>query len=305
MNLSRILVYTIVLFISVSCHSQNLPVTTDKVPNIEAKALLWEIAGNGLQLSSFLFGTIHIISEEDFFFPDGTLSAIDQSANLVFEIDMEEMSDLSNLMPIMQKAFMEDGMTLKDLLSTEDYGIVEDHFEQIGLPLFLLERIKPMFLTVFASGDISPTDLQSGKLKSYEMEFTEIAKTSNKDIGGLETIDFQISLFDSIPLDDQAMMLIEAIKSSDTGNDQFREIVKIYKNQDIDAMYKMMKTDEGISEYEDILLFERNMNWIPKMKEMMGEKRTFFAVGAGHLAGPKGVIQLLRNEGYTVKPVRN
>ena len=289
-----------------SCKSNGVVTPEDSIEtdssNLE-NALLWEISGNGLTESSFLYGTIHIIDKEDYFLPEGTLTAIDQSEKIFFEIDMSEMSDITKLMPLMQKAYMDDDLTLKDLLTDTDYKIVQDHFEKLGLPLFFLERIKPMFLTVFASGDMNPGDLQSGAVMSYEMEFAEIAENANKPIGGLETIEYQISIFDSIPYEDQASMLLETIKAGDTGDDQFEALVQLYKNQDVAGLYSEMKTDDSIDEYEDVLLVQRNKNWIPVMAETMAEKKTFFAVGAGHLGGPMGVINLLREEGYTVTAI--
>lgn len=268
-----------------------------------ADALLWEISGNDLTQKSYLYGTIHIINDEDFFYPRGTEMAIGNVKKMVFEIDMKEMNDMSKAMGMLQKAYMADGLTLKDLLNEEDYKVVSNHFQKIGLPLFFLERIKPMFLSVFASGDLSPEDLQSGKIKSYEMEFAKTAESKGIETGGLESMDFQISIFDEIPYKDQATMLVESIKTSNTGSDQFKEMVDIYKRQDINAMQELMKTDETIEEYEDVLLVKRNKNWIPIMKEMMNATPTFFAVGAGHLGGEFGVIQLLKNEGYTLRPV--
>lgn len=292
-----------------SCQSNKTAVPAEETitkasPAELEKSLLWEITGNGLTKASYLYGTIHIIDAEDYFLPEGTLSAMDQSEHVFFEIDMSEMNDVSKMMPLLQKAFMSDGMTLKDLLTEEDYTLVNNHFKEMGLPLFFLEKIKPMFLTVFASGDMSPGDLQNGELKSYEMEFAEMAENSGKTIGGLETIDYQISIFDSIPYTEQAKMLIESIKSTDTGDDQMKELVDLYKAQDVAGLYKAMQGDENITEYEDVLLFQRNANWIPIMAAAMTDKVSFFAVGAGHLGGEKGVINLLREEGYTVKAFR-
>ncbi len=199
---------------------------------------------------------------------------------------------------------MSDGKTLKDLITNEDYKLVDAHFSKLGLPLMMLERMKPMFLTVFASGDMDPTGLQNGNMKSYEMEFMEIAKSSNKSMAGLETIEFQMSVFDSIPYSAQAEMLVETIKNGDQGGNEMKEMVEMYKAQNINAMISMI-TDEGeqLSEYEDILLSKRNKAWISGMNTMMVEMPTFFAVGAGHLAGPKGVINLLVKEGFTLTPI--
>jgi len=269
-------------------------------------ALLWKIEGNELKEPSYLYGTIHIINSDDYFLPEGTLAAMGATDKMVFEIDMNEMSDMSNLMGIMTQAFMKDNLTLKDLLTEEDYKLVNDHFNKKGLPLMMLERIKPMFLSAFAYGDLDPTSIESGAMKSYEMEFFEMAESSGKAVGGLETMEFQMSVFDSIPYKDQADMLVETIKKSDTGSDEFDAMIKMYKDQDISAMISMISDeDELLSDHEDILVSKRNKNWIPKMGEMMNTQPTFFAVGAGHLASKIGVIHLLRKEGYKVTPISN
>jgi uncharacterized protein YbaP (TraB family) len=199
---------------------------------------------------------------------------------------------------------MEDGKTLRDLLNDEDYKVVSEHFDKIGMPLFMLERIKPMFLTVLASGDMSPGSLNSGEMLSYEMEIMKLAEDSKKKMGGLETMEFQMSVFDSIPYEAQAKMLVESIKSTNAGDEEFEKMMQLYLNQDINGMVEMMGDEEGIGQYEDLLLVTRNKNWIPVMGEMMKQQPTFFAVGAGHLGGKMGVVALLRQEGYTLEPVK-
>ncbi len=273
-------------------------------PNAEENSLLWEITGKGLTSPSWLYGTIHLIGKDDFFLTDSTRAFIDRSEMVTFEINMEDMTDISAQLGLLMKAFMEDGKTLRDLLSDDDYKLVQEHFQNIGLPLFMFERIKPMFLTVMASGDMSPTAMSSGDMLSYEMEIMDLAKQTKKKMGGLESMEFQMSVFDSIPYEAQAQMLVESIKSTDAGDEDFAKMVDLYKNQDIQGMVQMMGNDEGIAEYEDLLLNTRNKNWIPVMGEMMRAQPTFFAVGAGHLGGELGVVALLRKEGYTVKPVR-
>ncbi len=282
--------------------TDNLNTEEQKLPQ-EVKALLWKISGNGLAQASYLFGTIHMIEASDFFLPEGTLTAMDQTTKVIFEIDMTELNEPMKLMPLMQKAFMKGDTTLADLMTEEDYQLTKDHFSKMGLPLFFLERIKPMFLTVFASGDFDPTGLKSGKMKSYEVEFASMAESAGKQIGGLETIEYQISIFDSVPYKDQADMLIDAIKASDTESNMFQDMVDLYKTQDIDGLYQMMQGDETVEEYEDVLLIDRNQNWIPLMVQEIQEQPTFFAVGAGHLGGSKGVLSLLRQAGYSVEGI--
>lgn len=281
------------------------PATKSFAPNVEENSLLWKISGKDLPTPSYLYGTIHIIGKDDFFLTDSTRAFIDRSEMVTFEINMEDMMNLPAQIGLMMKSFMDDGKSLRDLISEEDYTLVKEHFDKMGLPLFLFERMKPMFLTVFAGMDMSPDAMSSGEMLSYEMEIMDIAKQQKKKMGGLETAEYQMSMFDSIPYEDQAKMLVESIKSTEAGSDQLEEMIQLYKNQDINGMVTMMREDEeGVGNYEDLLLVTRNKNWIPVMGEMMAAQPTFFAVGAGHLGGEYGVVALLRKEGYTVEPIR-
>ena len=181
--------------------------TNSFAPTAEENALLGRISGNDLATPSDLYGTIHLIGKDDFFLTDSTKIFLDQAELVTFEINMEDMMDLGAQMGLLMKSFMEDGKTLRDLLNDEDYALVKAHFDKIGLPLFMLERIKPMFLTVMASGDMSPDAMQTGEMVSYELEFMELAQAGKKKMGGLETMEFQMSVFDSIPYEAQAISI--------------------------------------------------------------------------------------------------
>ena len=279
------------------------PTTTAAAPTLE-KALLWKVTGKNLTQPSYVFGTIHMIGKEDFLLTDLTKESISKTDRVTFEIDMADMNDMSNMMSIMMSATMKDGVTLKKLLNAEDYKLVNDFFSEMGMPMMFLERIKPMFLSALTATDMSPTAMKSGEIMSYEMELMKMAEAQKKETGGLETMEFQMSMFDSIPYDAQAKMLVDGIKNQDSGNDQFADMVKMYKAQDISGMHEMIDSDEsGVGDYEELLLVNRNVNWIPIMAAMMKEKPTFFAVGAGHLGGKKGVVTLLREAGYTLEPL--
>ncbi|MDX1943197.1 MAG: TraB/GumN family protein [Saprospiraceae bacterium] len=267
---------------------------------IEENSLLWEISGKDLKQPSYLFGTIHMINKKDFILTDATKTSLNKAQQVAFEINMEEMSDFSVLMPLMMKAFMADGKTLRDLVSEEDYKLVKAHFDEMGMPLMMLERIKPMFLSAMGAGDMQA----NGEMVSYEIELMKLAKNQDKPIAGLETAEFQMSMFDSIPYEAQAQMLVESIKSSKGGDDQFDQLVELYKKQDLVGLQKMLEGDGNIEQYEDLLLVKRNKNWIPVMAKMMVSNPTFFAVGAGHLGGEQGVISLLRKDGYAVRPLK-
>lgn len=267
-----------------------------------ANSLLWEITGKGLEKPSYVFGTIHMIDREHYFLTDAAKEAFDKVYNVTFEIDMEEMTDLGTLMPLMMKAFMRGDTTLRDLLSEEKYTLVSNHFQEIGLPMMFVERIKPMFLSALASGDMSDPTAQQD-IVSYEMELMEMAQEKEKEIMGLETAEYQMSMFDSIPYRVQADMLVASIQDQSGGSEQMERMIELYTTQNIEGMQSLMEEDQDVLDYQDLLLVTRNRNWIPVMEKRMADGPSFFAVGAGHLAGAEGVLRLLIEAGYSIKPL--
>ncbi len=290
----------IFVFVNAGCKSQQAV-----KEEASQKALLWKIEGKNLKQPSYLFGTIHMIPEADYFLPQGTLAAIENSKAMFFEIDMAEMSDMTALMGILPKVFMKDGMTLEKLLTKDDYAKVKSYFSEMGLPMMMVDKMKPMFLSAFAMVDMKPGDMGKS-IKSYEMEFYEMAQSKKLKTGGLESIEFQLNIFDKIPYEDQAKMLIESLSSTNKEDDEFKKMVGLYKNQDIQALIKEMKQGEqNIANHEDLLINSRNQNWIPQIAKQSAIIPTFYAVGAGHLGGEMGVINLLRKAGFKVSPLSN
>ena len=132
------------------------------------------------------------------------------------------------------------------------------------------------------------------------------ASLHDKQIFGLESIQFQASLFDSIPYDRQAKDLIKYIDSMETYQKNTLEMVDVYRKQDLQKLDSLMlKSDPGMEEFMDLLLYSRNRKWVQQMPNFMMEGSLLFAVGAGHLPGEQGVINLLRKKGFKVTPMVN
>jgi hypothetical protein len=134
------------------------------------------------------------------------------------------------------------------------------------------------------------------------------AKRNGKDIKGLETMDYQLSIFDSIPYKLQAKQLYEMVKNSDKKQDEkeLQELTDAYRKQQLDKMDELTKKEDiGIENFTDILLYNRNENWAKKLDGLLPKNSLVIAVGAGHLPGQRGVINLLRKAGYKVEPVKN
>ena len=260
-------------------------------------SLLWKISGNGLNQASYLFGTIHIIGENDFFMTDQILQSFESTQQLTLELDMD---DPKMMMSMMTKSMMKDGKTLKDLISEEDYNQANRFFkDSVGMGLAMLNKMKPMLLASM----IYPKMLD-GKMMSYEQEFVKMAKKQDKEVLGVESLEDQMAMFDQIPLEDQAEMLMQYIRDFNKEKDRTKEMIALYTSQDVEGLYNFTTDSPEIEEFKGIMLDDRNRKWIPVMEEMAKEMPTFFAVGAGHLWGEAGVINLLKEAGFEVEPVK-
>jgi uncharacterized protein YbaP (TraB family) len=145
-------------------------------------------------------------------------------------------------------------------------------------------------------------------VSSVEDEIMKLAKEndSEKEIRGLETIVAQAAVFDSIPYENQAEELLKTIDSMEKSKAMFAVMLKAYKNQQLDEIEKLINDPGfGMEGNQDVLLDNRNKNWVDQLKEIMKTKPVFIAVGAGHLPGKTGLIELLRGAGFTVRPLEN
>lgn len=172
---------TLYVFLSVisfiSCRVSTIPVvyTPETVVPTE-KALLWKISEEGNKKPSYLFGTIHLIPKDKFSLKQQVTEAVIHSDRVYFEIDMKDMTNLSKQMGMITKAFMSGGTTLKDIMSPEDYTLVRSRITGLGLPVAIVERLKPMFLsTLFSLGEEAP-GLNETSMTSVEMEIYALAK---------------------------------------------------------------------------------------------------------------------------------
>ncbi|MGB3007552.1 MAG: TraB/GumN family protein [Chitinophagaceae bacterium] len=270
----------------------------------EDNTLLWKISGNGLEKPSYLFGTIHMLCADDAMLSSKMKEIINSCDEVYFEVDMD---NLFEMMGALGKMKMKGDTTLKDLLSEAEYKKVKKYFEEKGsmLPFSMLETYKP----ILAASTLEQGALPCDNTAIMEQVIMQEAKKTNKKISGLETMSYQAGVLDSIPYKLQAIQLLSYIDSASTGdkeNKQLNELFAAYNNQDLKKLEELMvETDPGMAEFTDILLYHRNQNWVLKLKTLLPKKYLLIAVGAGHLPGEKGLINLLRKEGYSVTPVEN
>jgi uncharacterized protein YbaP (TraB family) len=262
--------------------------------------LLWKVSGHGLTRPSFLFGTFHLLCKDDIHFSDQLKDAVKESNEIYMELDMDDPSTLMSGMLYMN---MKDGKKLSDLYTPAEYKKLQSYFsDSLGTPLMLFQRAKPYFLVALLYPKMMNCDAPAG----VEEELLSIAKEDKKEIKGLETMQFQASVFDSIPYEWQAKELMNNIDSFSFYKKEFADMVNLYKSQQLDSMQTALsKSEFGSDEYQDLLLNDRNKKWVKELKDIMKAESVFVAVGAGHLTGEYGLINLLKKEGYTLEPLAN
>ncbi|MCK6608181.1 MAG: TraB/GumN family protein [Flavobacterium sp.] len=262
------------------------------------KSLLWKISGNGLKHESYLFGTIHITCDATL--DENTLKALENTKQLYLELDMDEKSMQMQMMKYMM---MKDGVKLSTLLNADDFKTVDEFLKKnMNMSAKMFDSFKPFMITTMLYPKMLDCPFQS-----VESELMKVTKEQNEEVFGLETVEDQMKVFDNISYEIQAEELVKTAKSGlDKDKVELTKMMEIYKSKDIEGMLKMMDDSDNkiTSENQDVLLNNRNKNWIPIIIKTIKDKPTFFGVGAGHLAGEEGVIKLLRKQGYKVEAVK-
>lgn len=274
--------------------------TKRKVTATDNKSLLWKISGKGLKQPSYLFGTIHMICPSDYVWTPAMQKALDAAGKVAFELDMD---DPSMQMEVAMGMMMKDGRKLKDFYTEEEYTRLADGFgEQGELTLNAMQQMKPFAVMSM----LALKAVNCSMPNSYEGNIMALVQKGNKnvEIVGLESISDQIHVFDQMNTDSTAQQLLEMADKIDSLKIQYNEMVNAYKTQDLPALYQLIIESPDYKNDLNTLLFDRNEKWIPIISRMAAAQTAFIAVGAGHLWGNKGVIQLLKDAGYTVEPVK-
>ncbi len=305
--MKKTIIYFVLLLTGfVSCQKNTNLQTTE----ITKKGLLWQISGKGVK-TSYLYGTMHVSNEKVIKLSDMAMDELDKCQVMAGELVLKE----SDMMPMMMSLFMKD-TTLEMLLSPSEYQIVHKKLEEkMGFMAAMLEKIKPVFISVMLSEQANngeekegkkPTSIfdKNNKKQPLDMYLQERAKNKGKEVVGLETVEEQLAAFNTITLKEQAKMLYETVISENKTEGQSLEgMLDLYYRQEIDSLYRL--TNQALSaNSNDKLLIERNTNMADRMEKIMKDKSLFTAVGAAHLAGKTGLIDLLRKRGYKVIVVK-
>jgi uncharacterized protein YbaP (TraB family) len=268
--------------------------------NTGNNSLCWKITGQGLAQPSYVFGTIHLISKKDFFLSKPAETAFKSCKTLALEVDLN--MDKETKKEVGKSAILPDGKALEDFCTPEQLKVINtfmsDSVKISGLKIKLYSRLKPIYLQSILLKEQLKGD------KSYEETFAKKAKKNNMNQVGLEAIDLQMKILDTIPIQTQINDMVTSINEGKASIRTFNEMIEVYKTQNIEKLHQLtVSEDSGIANFEDVFLNNRNQSWIPVIEDLIKKQPTFIAVGAAHLGGNKGVISLLKSKGYTVEPV--
>ena len=261
---------------------------------------LWKVTGDDSGPSIYLAGSIHILSEDDHPLHPAFEAAYRAVDDLVLEIATNEDPGSDTL--ALEKGMYGKGRKISDDLSPQMYAELGKYLKGVGLPPTAMDGFRPWM----ASMTISITEIMKmgGRPElGVDTFFEERAVKDGKTVRGLETTEFQIGLFAKLNKEEQEKMLGSTLKDMATVETDFPKMVKAWREGDDATVGKMIDDSmSGSPQFRKELLDNRNENWAKKIKEYIkGDKDIMVIVGAAHLVGEKGLIELLKVSGLRVE----
>ena len=268
--------------------------------------LLWEVTGKGIDRPSYILGTHHAVP---FTFCDsipGLMRIFDKVDCVMGELDMIKMDQMSlaQQQQMQSVMMMPADTTLESLFSEEEQNLLNSYLKEVmGANLQMFSSLKPMTLMVTLQNkiliDVIPDIATMTGMDKY---MQTLAVSKGKRVSGLETVEYQLNLLYGNSLQEQASALLEMARKNDS-KEVLMELTEAYKSQDLKALLEVF--NKQMTEYEyNAFVLVRNRNWVEQIKELLPEQSTIFVVGSGHLLGDDGLITLLKDRGFKVKPVK-
>lgn len=250
---------------------------------------LWVIKDEDTTI--YLFGSIHVLKPGLGWFDDGVKTAFDSSDQLVLELVEPPAAEVQALFG--KLAMDQQGKTLRSKMKDADRAVYDAAMGTLGLPAPAFDPFEPwaagmtMSLLAIQKSGYEPNS-------GVEKQLTAAAKVSNKTIAGLETAEFQLGVFDTLPEAEQIAFLVETAKTINETTSMMEKMVDMWGSADTESLAQLMNEGMTSRTLYDALLTKRNANWAKWISARMAKPGvTFIAVGAGHLAGPTSVQALL------------
>jgi uncharacterized protein len=275
------------------------PVKAAPPAPIDVDPALWVVKDEDTTI--YLFGTVHVLKPGLKWFDEGVKAAFDKSDRLVLEMVEPPAAETQALFG--KLAIDQSGKTLRSKMNEADRAIYEAAIAKIGLPAQALDPLDPwaaaVTMSLLAIQKLG-YDVNSG----VEKQLTAAATNAKKPVGGVETMEFQLGIFDNMPEDEQIRFLINSAKTVENTDQMMGRMVELWGAPDPDGLAAMMNEGLNSRVMYDALLTRRNANWAKWIKAEMDKPGvTFMAVGTGHLAGPTSVQSLLPAYGLSAERV--
>jgi uncharacterized protein YbaP (TraB family) len=275
------------------------------------KGLLWRIGKDGQQ-PSYLFGTMHMADPRVVTLPPDAQARFDAASTVV--IETTEVLDQAAMMAALARdpglMMFTDGTTLMSLLPPEDAPAVEEALRRRGIPPASVNKMKPWMLAAMVSLPACEFARKAAGAPVLDVKLAENAKAAGKTLLGLETVKGQLSAMASLPMDLHVRGLVETLKLGDRIDDVVETMIVLYLRGDIGMIFPLFRAvlpsggdpNEGYAEFEQAMITSRNHGMVEHALPILAQGNAFIAVGALHLTGAEGLVELLRKAGYTVTP---
>ena len=265
-----------------------------------AKSCLWKVTSKSGTL--YLQGSVHVLKADNYPLAPAIEQAYAASEALVLEVDMGEMSSPKTQQQIMKKATLPGTNTLQQVLDGATYQKLATTCTEAGLPIVALEKYKPWFAAI----TLSMLKMQKqgfNPAHGLDQYFYDKASADGKKVIGLETVKFQIDLFDHLADENPTDFVERTLADLDMLKEEVENLLKAWAAGDIDAVGKLMaQSFEGYPQFYKTFVLDRNTRWLKKMDGLLKNSEThMMVVGAGHLPGKGGLLELLENKGYTLE----
>ena len=272
-------------------------------PDHEAVGLVWQVRGPSATV--YLAGSMHLLRPEDARLPAGFELAYRESERLVMELDFDDLDPSAVAAFTATHATYPPGPGLRDALGERRWQRARDEFGRVGLQLDAFDRFEPWAAALVYSV-AGMAQLGFDPASGVEEQLKARAADDHKEITGLETLEFQLGLFDALSADDQARLLELTLDDARGSARDIDRLTAAWRSGDGAALAKLLLREyRRFPTLYEPLVYGRNRNWVPQVEMLLQrEDDSLVVVGAMHLVGDQGLVELLRRRGLTVEPLR-
>lgn len=249
-----------------------------------------------------LLGSMHVLRPSDHPLPPSVDALLDRAELVVMEIDLDDVDPVAQQRTILSTAMLQQGTVLGDVVDADVYRLVGETTRDLGIDLKLLENFEPWFLAITLL-DQGLRRLGFQGEQGVEQYVLRHSQRLQKEIVGLETLEFQIGIFDALPPAQQQAMLEQTLAELDEAAAVLGDMVQAWRDGELETLAaELLDEFDDFPGLYDTLVTKRNNAWVPTLEQMLADgRRHLVVVGALHLVGPNSVVDLLRARGLTVE----